>query len=119
LRSESDVAESVQAQYRTRAGYHYGENVMQNNEAYRKAKKKLKAKRDFYMHLFAYIGVNILLVIINLLTSPQYIWFKWPLVGWGIGLLIHALGVFVFPRRLAITEQMIEKEMNKEDLDKK
>ena len=91
---------------------------MENNEAYRRAKKKLEAKRGFYMHLFVFIGVNILLVIINLLTSPQYIWFMWPLVGWGIGVFFHALGVFVFSGRLAITEQMIEKAMKKEDLDK-
>ena len=91
---------------------------MENNEAYRRAKKKLEAMRGFYMHLYVYIGVNILLVVINLLTSPQYLWFKWPLIGWGIGVFFHALGVFVFPGRLAITEQMIEKEMKKEELDK-
>jgi 2TM domain len=73
-----------------------------------------ESKRDFYTHLLVYIGVNILLVIINLLPSSQYFWFKWPLIAWGIGILFHALGVFVFSERSAITEQMIEKEMKKE-----
>jgi hypothetical protein len=59
-----------------------------------------------------------LLVIVNISTSPQYLWFKWPLIGWGIGVISHALGVFVFTGGSAIKEQMIEKEMEKEALKK-
>ena len=40
--------------------------------------------------------VSILLIAINLNTSSQHLWFKWPLLGWGIGLSFHALGVIVF-----------------------
>ena len=87
---------------------------MENQEAYKRAKKKVEAKFGFYIHLSIYIAVNILLLIINLRTSPQYIWFKWPLIGWGIGVFFHAMGVFVFSGKSAITEQMIEKEMKKE-----
>ena len=88
---------------------------MENQEAYHKAKKRLQAKIGFYRHLAVYLGVNTLLVVINLLTSSQYLWFKWPLIGWGIGVFFHALGVFVFSRESAINEQMIQKEMKKEE----
>lgn len=37
--------------------------------------------------------VNLLLCAINLLTSADYLWFVWPLLGWGIGLASHAFGV--------------------------
>jgi hypothetical protein len=87
---------------------------MENQEAYQKAKKRVEAKVGFYIHLSVYIAVNIVLVIINLRTSPEYIWFKWPLIGWSIGLFFHAMGVFVFPGKSAKKEQMIEKEMKKE-----
>ncbi len=43
------------------------------------------------VHLFVYLAVNALLVVINLVTSPQNLWFIWPLLGWGIGLAAHAL----------------------------
>jgi hypothetical protein len=33
---------------------------------------------------------------INLLTSPERIWFGFPMLGWGIGLLAHGLSVFAF-----------------------
>jgi hypothetical protein len=92
---------------------------MENQEAYQKAKERVEAKLRFYIHLAVYVGVNILLVIINLLSSPQYLWFKWPLIGWGIGVFFHALGVFVFSGGGAIKERMIEKEMKREALKKR
>ena len=91
---------------------------MENQEAYERAKKRVEAKIGFYIHLSVYIAVNILLIIVNISTSPQYLWFKWPLIGWGIGVFSHALGVFVFTSGSAIKEQMIEKEMKKEALKK-
>lgn len=91
---------------------------MENQEAYQRAKKRVEAKFGFYIHLSVYIAVNILLVIINMSTSPQSFWFKWPLIGWGIGVFFHALGVFVFSGGSAIKEQMIKKEMKKEPLKK-
>ena len=89
-----------------------------SDEKYEEAKKRVEAKFGFYIHLAIYIAVNILLVIINISTSPQYFWFKWPLIGWGIGVFFHALGVFLFSGGSAIKEQMIEKEMKKEALKK-
>ena len=92
---------------------------MDNQEASKKAEKRVEAKIGFYTHLAVYVGVNILLIIINLLTSTQELWFKWPLIGWGIGVCFHALGVFVFPERSSIKERMIKKEMEKEAIKKK
>ena len=49
----------------------------------------------FLIHLAVYAGVNLLLFIIDMLTSPGMIWFVWPLVGWGIGLFGHGLLVYL------------------------
>jgi hypothetical protein len=87
---------------------------MENQQAYRRAKSRVEAKLGFYIHLAVYLVVNAFLVAVNLTTSPQYLWFKWPLMGWGIGVCFHALGVFVFSGGSAIKQQMIEREMKKE-----
>lgn len=89
---------------------------MENQDAYKKAKKRVEAKMGFYIHLAVYIGVNILLIILNLITSPQYLWFIWPLFGWGIGVFFHGMSVFVFSGRKfkGIKDRMIEKEMKKD-----
>lgn len=89
---------------------------MENQEAYRRAKKRVQAKIGFYIHLAVYVGVNILLIIINLATSPQYLWFRWPLLGWSIGLFFHGMSIFVFSggKFKEIKEKMIEEEMKRE-----
>jgi hypothetical protein len=66
---------------------------------YQNAKARVQALRGFYVHLTVYVLVNLLLCTINLLTSPDSLWFYWPLLGWGVGLALHALGVFGAGRR--------------------
>lgn len=89
---------------------------MENDEAYQRARKRVEAKIGFYIHLTVYVGVNILLIIINLLTSPQYFWFIWPLIGWGIGLFFHGMATFIFSggKFHEIKDRMIEKEIGKD-----
>jgi len=65
---------------------------------YKEAKKRVEEIKGFYGHLFAYVGVNITLLVINLVTSPSSLWFYWVSLFWGIGLFWHAMGVFVFSR---------------------
>ncbi len=50
--------------------------------------------RGFLVHLFVYVAVNILLVAVNLVATPQSLWFFWPLLGWGAGLAAHGFGVW-------------------------
>ncbi len=63
-------------------------------ERYYQAKKRVEEIKGFYGNLAAYILVNIFLIILNLATSPKYLWFFWPMLGWGIGLLFHGMKAF-------------------------
>ena len=65
-------------------------------EKYQKAKKRVEEMKGFYGHLTSYIIVNLFLIFVNLKTSPEHLWFFWPTVGWGIGLIFHGLRVFNF-----------------------
>lgn len=86
---------------------------MQDDQAYERARRRVEAKLGFYIHLLVYVAVNVLLVVLNLMYSPQYLWFLWPLCGWGIGMVFHALGVFVFPSGSLVKERMIQREMDR------
>jgi len=88
---------------------------MNSQEAQKRAQKKAEAKIGFRIHLAIYIVVITLLAIINYSTSTEYIWFKWPLMGWGIAVIIHAISVFNSSAKSNIKERMIEKEMKKGD----
>ena len=59
-------------------------------------KAEKRAKKDFYWHVTVFVIVNTGLIITNLVASSDTLWFFWPLLGWGIGLLFHALSTFVF-----------------------
>lgn len=51
-------------------------NQMSEEEVYEVAKKRVKAKKDFYGHIGAWAIVNIVLVIVWALTTPGgYMWF--------------------------------------------
>ena len=68
--------------------------MMTEDERYNAARKQMLEIKGFYSHLTVYILVNAGLAILNLLTSPDHIWFVWPLFGWGIGLASHGFSVF-------------------------
>ena len=70
------------------------ENKYQEEERYYEARKRVEEIKGFYGNLIVYIVVNIGLMVINLLTSPEYLWFFWPMLGWGIGVLFHGMKVF-------------------------
>ena len=87
---------------------------MKDQNAYQRAEKRVKKRLGFYLHLSIYMVVNFILIITYLSTAASYFWPKWPLMGWGIGLLFHGLGVFLFSGQSHIIRQMIEKEMEKD-----
>lgn len=79
-------------------------------DRYAQAQRRVKELRGFYTHLFTYIVVNIVLIGINLTSSPETIWFIYPLLGWGIGVAAHAIGTF-FGRKWE--ERKIQEYLNK------
>src|SRR5262245_57225460 len=69
---------------------------------------KLVARRKvgLYIHATVYAAVNVLLITINLSTAPGRLWFLWPLLGWGIGLLAHAAAAFSLAGRQGTRRQL-------------
>jgi len=55
----------------------------------------------FKIHFAAYAAVNLLLLVVNLLTTPHHLWFFWPLIGWGIGIVAHGMAISYSGRRRA------------------
>ena len=64
------------------------------NMAYDRAKVQVEKMKSFYGNLMAYCTVIPILIFVNLTTDSNHIWFYWPMIGWGFGLLFHGLGVF-------------------------
>lgn len=88
---------------------------MVDNELYEQARRRVEAKIGFFTHLGVYLIVNALLIVINLQNSPDSLWFYWPLLGWGVGIAFHALGVFVFFSGSVLKKRLIDRELRKLD----
>ena len=67
----------------------------EEQQRYERARARVKAIKGFYIHATIFVVVNIALFAINVLVGGVW-WFYWSLLGWGIGLGVHALAVFGF-----------------------
>ena len=86
---------------------------MKNQEVYLHAKKKVENRMSFYKHLVVYLLVNTLLIILNVTVAGEYFWARWPMIGWGSGVILHGLFTFVFATKSSLKERMIKKEIQK------
>jgi len=76
-----------------------------------RAMKRLRKRRDFYGHLLVYVLVNSFLVVIWALTDVHgFFWPVFPIVGWGIGVVMNAWDVF---RNEEFDEQQIQREVER------
>ena len=69
-------------------------NEINQENAYFKAKQRVKEIKDFYGNLISYCVVIPFLIFVNYYTYWKFQWFWFPLFGWGIGLTIHGFSVF-------------------------
>lgn len=84
-----------------------------DDSSYYRAKKRVEAIRGFYGSLMSYCVVIPVLIFINLYFSSKFQWFWFPLIGWGIGLLVHGFGVFGYGSRWE--ERKIREILNKQN----
>ncbi len=62
--------------------------------SYLNAKEKVKELKGFYGNVTSYLIVIPILGVFNLLSTSNFPWVIFPAIGWGIGILFHAMEVF-------------------------
>ncbi len=67
---------------------------MNEEEKYKRARRRVREIKGFYTHLIVYIVVNVFLAVLNFIMSPDRLWFYWVAFGWGIGVIMNAISVF-------------------------
>lgn len=71
------------------------------------AVSRLKKRRDFRGHVFIYVAVNAMLVVIWAVTGAGFFWPIFPILGWGVGVAANAWDVY---GRKPISEDEIRRE---------
>lgn len=77
----------------------------------RLARKRAGAKLGWYMHAGVYLLVNLLLVTLSAASGRH--WAVFPALGWGIGLAVHGMLVFVLAGGSGLHERMVQAERDR------
>lgn len=70
------------------------EDPTRDEELRSRAIRRLKKKRDFRAHLLVYALVNTFILAIWAVTGSGFFWPIFPMVGWGIGVVMNAWDVY-------------------------
>jgi len=87
---------------------------LMDDQDYKKAKKRVHAKKEFYQHLGSYIVFSFFFFLINAVTNFGNWWFYWPMLGWGIGIFFHYIDAFGVPGIGNINEDWEAREIQRE-----
>lgn len=75
-----------------------------NDDSLRQIAREIVVRRVILRtHWIIYILVNILLFAINYFVDYSYPWHYWPIVGWGVALLIHTFSYITYRKGLIAT----------------
>jgi len=75
------------------------ENNAFSEESLRKiAAQKVSFRFSVKIHIYVFILVNILLIIVDLIFTPGLYWFLFPLFSWLIGVNMHTLAYILYAR---------------------
>ena len=77
------------------------------------ARKRAGAKLGWYTHAAVYVVVNLFLFAISHYGLGMRRWSLAPLLGWGLGLALHGIAVFVLGAGSGLRERMVQKERDK------
>lgn len=74
------------------------------------ARKRAGAKLGWYVHALVYLAVNIAMFTASAYGLRQRPWTIYPALGWGLGLVLHGVAVFVLGSGSGLRERMVERE---------
>jgi hypothetical protein len=78
----------------------------------RLARKRAGAKLGWYVHATVYLLVNIFLFALAAYGEGmgRRPWSLYPAMGWGLGLALHGVSVFVLGNGSGLRENMVQRE---------
>jgi len=74
------------------------------------ARRRAGAKLGWYMHACIYVVVNLGIFAASRYAFGTRPWSVFPLLGWGVGLVLHGVSVFVLGKGSSLRERMVQKE---------
>jgi hypothetical protein len=86
---------------------------MNDDPLLQRARKRVKLKMGFAVHLLVYLLVNGGLALLALAQGRWWGWQAGPLLGWGLGLAIHGVVTFVNLQGDGLRERLLDQEVKR------
>jgi len=83
---------------------------LSSEEMERMAQKRAGAKLGWYVHALVYVLVNLFIFAISRHGFGDRPWSVFPLLGWGLGLTLHGVAVFVLADGNGLRERLVAQE---------
>ena len=80
------------------------------NEPDRLAHKRAGARLGWYAHATLYLVINLAMWAFSKYGFGNRSWSVFPLFGWGLGLALHGVSVFVLGKGNRLRERMVQRE---------
>lgn len=86
---------------------------MSPEEIDRLARKRAGAKLGWYFHAAVYVIVNLFVFAMSQYAFGNRSWSVFPLLGWGLGLALHGVSVWLIGAGGELRERMVQKERDR------
>lgn len=85
-------------------------STLSPEEIERLAQRRAGAKLGWYTHAVVYVLVNLFIFAISRHGFGSRPWSVYPLLGWGLGLALHGVAVFVLGSGGGVRERLVQRE---------
>jgi hypothetical protein len=86
-------------------------STFQDRDLERTARRRAGAKLGWYVHAMVFVAVNAMLALIAF--SHGRGWAIYPAMGWGLGLAIHGVVVFLVTGGAGLHERLLQMERSR------
>ena len=87
--------------------------LLSEDDIERIARKRAGAKMGWYLHAAVFVVVNLGLLAFAWFGFARRPWSAAPVLGWGAGLLLHGVSVFLLANGSPLRERMLQRERDR------
>ncbi|MCC2676270.1 MAG: hypothetical protein K0R89_612 [Ramlibacter sp.] len=87
--------------------------LLSEDDIERIARKRAGAKLGWYIHALVFVVVNLGMFAAGYLGLTRRPWSMAPVLGWGAGLLLHGISVFILATGSPLRERMLQRERDR------
>jgi hypothetical protein len=84
--------------------------LLSEDDIERIARKRAGAKLGWYVHATIFVMVNLGMFAFAYFGFARRPWSMAPVLGWGAGLLLHGISVFILANGSPLRERMLQRE---------